>query len=173
MSVKENVKDELVDNAEHAKETVKDHVTSAAESIQHDLKGKAEVEMQRGAGDVSAVADAVRTAGDDLAARDRLAAARIANGAASSLEAVARELDGKSIEDVTDAVASFGRRNPLALIGGAAVAGFFLGRFVTSTTPEIDDYDDEDEVAVAVPVATTTGPRPAAPMTAGVSNGVS
>ncbi|RED12867.1 hypothetical protein [Pontivivens insulae] len=173
MSVQENVKDELADNAEHAKETVKDHVVSAAETVQSDLKSKAEVEMQRSAGDVSAVADAVRVAGDDLAARDRHAAARLANGAASSLDAVARELDGKSVEDVADAVASFGRRNPLALIGGAAVAGFFLGRFVTATTPGEDDYADESDVAPAAPVATASGPRPVAPMTAGVSNGVS
>lgn len=171
MSTVDQIEEEVKENAEHATQTVKDHVASAAESMQQEVKAKAEQEMQRGAGDVSAVADAVRLAADDLDTRERGAAARLARGAASSLDGVAQELDGKSVDQIADDIASFGRRNPLLLVGGAAVLGLAVGRFLTATTPNEDAYVD-DETATAAPAA-TTGPRPVAPTTVGVAHGAS
>ena len=64
---------------------------------------------------------AIRRAGDELAASDQSPASRLVRQAADGLENFSRSLSDKQPEDLLNSVRDFGRRNPMAFIGGAVL----------------------------------------------------
>ena len=55
--------------------------------------------------------------------------------AADGLKQIARAVEGKNIGTLAGDLADFGRRNPVAYLGGAALVGFALARFARASTP--------------------------------------
>ncbi|HVH02885.1 MAG TPA: hypothetical protein VM891_08085 [Amaricoccus sp.] len=53
--------------------------------------------------------------------------------AAEGLKQISRAMQGKSIGAMVEEFSDFGRRNPLAFLGGAALAGFALARFAQAS----------------------------------------
>ncbi len=78
-------------------------------------------------------ASAIRKAGDELGQTDQSPAARLVRQAADGLEGLATNLAGKQPEDLLNDVRAFGRRNPIAFIGGAVLVGVALGRFIRAS----------------------------------------
>lgn len=122
---------------------------SAARESLHDLKDAA----QSGLEDVkSAAADKTEAVkgqtADEIArtARGLEAAADEMDGsplqqdllreAADGLKHIAEAVEGKSIGAMVGDLSAFGRQNPLAYLGGAALAGFALARFARASSPE-------------------------------------
>jgi hypothetical protein len=140
-----------------------------AQSFAGVAQDRVRVEAQRGAqaagktlGDF---ANAVRKAGDELANTDQSPAARLVRQAADGLETVSRNLADKEPAELLDVVRDFGRKNPIAFIGGAVLVGVALGRFVRAsegapprlrsdelTFAEEDAYDGPSEYAAVSPV---------------------
>ena len=58
--------------------------------------------------------------------------------AADGLKHIAQAVQGKSIGAMVGDLSEFGRQNPLAYLGGAALAGFALARFARASKPEAD-----------------------------------
>ena len=56
--------------------------------------------------------------------------------AADGLKHIAQAVEGKSIGAMVGDLSAFGRQNPLAYLGGAALAGFALARFARASSPE-------------------------------------
>lgn len=56
-------------------------------------------------------------------------------GAARGLDALSEALRGNSMAGLASDLTAFGRRNPAALFGGAALAGFALARFAQASAP--------------------------------------
>jgi hypothetical protein len=54
--------------------------------------------------------------------------------AADGLKQISRAIDGKSVGAMVEDLSEFGRNNPLAYLGGAALAGFALARFVRASS---------------------------------------
>jgi hypothetical protein len=92
--------------------------------------------------------------------------------AADGLKQISQAIEGKSIGALAGELSDFGRRNPLAYLGGAALAGFALARFARASSPDgstaADDpagvWDPDDpmwdpDVRPDEP-ATGTGPIP-------------
>ncbi|HUF56076.1 MAG TPA: hypothetical protein VMM55_05885, partial [Thermohalobaculum sp.] len=73
--------------------------------------------------------------------------------ASEGLDDLARSIEGRSVGEMAEAVADFGRRHPLAFVGSAMVAGFALARFATASR---DDEPRPDH-----------GPAPGRPADAG------
>jgi len=95
-------------------------------------KHVAEQEKRTGAGQIDDMAKAVHGAADEL--QDQMPkAAEFVHTAASRLEEGANALRERSIKDLTNALTDFGRKEPLALLGGAVVAGFAISRFLKSS----------------------------------------
>jgi hypothetical protein len=59
--------------------------------------------------------------------------------AAEGLKQISHAIDGKSIGELVSELSDFGRRNPLAYLGGAAFAGFALARFARASAAGPDD----------------------------------
>ena len=55
--------------------------------------------------------------------------------AADGLKQIAHAVEGKSIGTMAGELSEFGRQNPVAYLGGAALVGFALARFARASTP--------------------------------------
>jgi hypothetical protein len=95
----------------------------------------AEEQKQTGAGQIDEMAKAVHGAANEL--QDQMPkAAEFVHAAASRLEQGAGSLRERSINDLVSGFNDFGRKEPLALFGGAMVAGFAISRFLKSSADD-------------------------------------
>ena len=66
--------------------------------------------------------------------------------ASKGLASVSRALQGRSVGELVAEAAAFGRRNPVAFLGGATLAGFALARLAMASAPATGSAPrDEDE----------------------------
>jgi len=95
--------------------------------------------------------------------------------AAEGLKQISHALDGKSIGELVSELSDFGRRNPLAYLGGAAFAGFALARFARASAPEAGPDDAARFRATpghgsAFPQPARSDPAPGVPYGGGPQN---
>lgn len=124
-----------------ARERVKGEAATFAQGARERAVGALEERQHKVTGAMGDFANAIRRAGDELSQSNQGMAAQLLSRGADSIEGLTRTLDGKTPGEMLDAVRDFGRRHPLAFIGGAALIGLAVGRFVRSSMPD-DDFDD-------------------------------
>ncbi|MFO1141142.1 MAG: hypothetical protein U1E59_01930 [Amaricoccus sp.] len=61
--------------------------------------------------------------------------------AAAGLKQIAHAVEGKSIGAMAGELSEFGRRNPMAYLGSAALVGFALARFARASAPDAGTSD--------------------------------
>lgn len=105
----------------------------AADDMKAEARSFAEEQKEAVAGRVDGMADALRSAAGSLDDQSQSAMAGYAREAASSLEGVSDALSKKSLDDLVDTVEDFARRQPVAFLGGAVLAGFVMSRFAKSS----------------------------------------
>jgi len=92
----------------------------------------AERQKRAGAERVDEMAKAVHGAADELG-KQMPQAAELVHAAASRLEQGAEAVRERNLRDLMGTFSDMGRREPLALFGGAVVAGFAISRFLKSS----------------------------------------
>lgn len=92
----------------------------------------AEQQKQTGANQIDQVAQAVHSAADELQ-QQMPKAAEFVHAAASRIEEGAGALRDRSLLDVMGTFNDLGRKEPLAMFGGAVLAGFAISRFLKSS----------------------------------------
>lgn len=97
----------------------------------------AEQQKQAGARRVDEMAKAVHGAADELG-KQMPQAAELVHTAASRLEGGAEALRERDLRDLMSTFSDMGRKEPLALFGGAIVAGFAISRFLKSSSSNAD-----------------------------------
>jgi hypothetical protein len=115
------------DEAKGAEQSLKDSATWLKESAAQ----LAERQKKTGAGQLSGIAGAVHAAADQLD-QQLPGAARYIHDAAERIDHAASDLRNRSFADIADGVRHLGQERPLALFGGAMLAGFVLTRFLKS-----------------------------------------
>jgi hypothetical protein len=122
--------------------------SSASATIGHrepDLRGLADTAKQRAraladegkvnaAERIGSIASAIRGAAKELEPQMPQGADLI-RGAAASLENGAERLRGRSVEEWLQSANKLAHDQPLAVFGGAILAGFVLSRFFNSSPP--------------------------------------
>ncbi len=93
----------------------------------------AERQKRAGAERVDEIAKAVHGAADELG-KQMPQAAELVHATAARLEQGADALRERNIRDLVGTFNDFGRKEPLALFGGAVVAGFAISRFLKSSS---------------------------------------
>lgn len=93
----------------------------------------AERQKRSGAEQVDEMAKAVHGAANELG-KQMPQAAELVHAAASRLEQGADALRERNIRDLMSTFNDMGRKEPLALFGGAVVAGFAISRFLKSSS---------------------------------------
>jgi ElaB/YqjD/DUF883 family membrane-anchored ribosome-binding protein len=131
--VRETVRDArgaLGEKADDLRETARSTLHGARAAVEQrseSAKATAADEMARTAEGLEAAA---REMGDAPLQQDLL------HEAAEGLKQLSRAVQGKSIGTIVEDLSDFGRRNPLAYLGGAALAGFALARFARASAPD-------------------------------------
>ena len=139
-----------------ARERVRGEAAQFADTARQKAAGAVETQQHKITGAMGDFSDAIRVAGDELTQRNQGMAAQLVRQAADSLEDVTRNLDGKRPGELLDTVRDFGRRHPVAFIGGAVLAGLAIGRFIrASDEPEHGEAYDYDTAGGWEPEART------------------
>ena len=82
---------------------------------------------------VNGVANAIAKVADELDQSEQQTFARYARDLAGGLSRFGRNVEGKDVDEVMGMAQSFGRRQPLAFLGAAALAGFMASRFAQAS----------------------------------------
>ena len=114
---------------------------------------KAEQLQDAAAGHFRVFADAVRTAGDELAEKEPGQVSDLVRRAAEGLEHFSDALGRKSSGEMIASVRDFGRQNPIGFLAGSMLAGFALARFASSSSPD-------DGAARSEPTDRVSGAKP-------------
>ena len=136
----------MADNEEvtGAAQTVKEEATQLKDSATQTLKEGAaqlkdsaaqlaEEQKTSGARQLSGIAGAVHAAADQL--DEQLpGASKYIHDAAERIDRAASDLRSRNLSDIAESVRRLSQERPLALFGGAMLAGFVLGRFLKSGT---------------------------------------
>ena len=125
---------DLVETARDAAVTTLDEAKSAAAEKVEETKDQA-------AGEIARTAEGLAAAAEEMEGspfqQDLL------REAADGLKQIARSVEGKSIGRMAGELSEFGRQNPVAYLGGAALVGFALARFARASTPSATDGASE------------------------------
>jgi hypothetical protein len=104
---------------------------SDVESLKESATHTAERQKEAGARHLSGIAGAVHAAADQLG-QQLPGAADYVHGAAERIDDVASDLRNRNLSDIAGSIRHLGHERPLALFGGAVLAGFVLTRFLKS-----------------------------------------
>lgn len=140
-AVANKVKDEAVEQAGQLAEQAKAQVADAAEKV----KGIAGEQKEFIAGQLGGVAEAVERVASDLEGQNATTAqyARMIADNAEKLSSLVRDND---VDQLLSKAQDFGRRQPVAFLGAAALLGFAASRFVTASAQRQQQREAEEAI---------------------------
>lgn len=104
---------------------------TALEGVKTATVEQSETAKERAAGSLSDTAGALEKAASET--RPHSTQHRLLTEAAHGLTQISRSVEGRSVGEIVESLSDFGRRNPLAFLGGAALTGFALSRFARAS----------------------------------------
>ena len=132
-----------IGNGRGVRDTMAETASAAAEQMQSAATDQIEQQKRAASQSIQAFAQAVRRASDELSKQDQTAAAQLIQQAAGGLEDLSQALSNRSVGDMVSMARDFGRRNPMALAGGAALLGLALGRVARTATAGNGSHDSD------------------------------
>ena len=125
-------------------ETLKDKVSEDVESVTGAVRQGADMAIEKVRGTVSqqknfvanqvgGIASVLEKVGSELEGSDQSEIGRYARQMGKSVQRIAKDLEGKDLGAVATMAEDFGRKQPLAFLGAAALAGLAASRFLTAT----------------------------------------
>lgn len=148
--LKKDVEDAAATAREHAARAGEELRTLASEQVaaaKDSIVQQSAAAKDTTANELSRTAKALEDAADDLAADQEGRSSvpqSLLREAANGLSELSRALEGKSVGQMVGDVSTFGRRNPVAFMGAAALAGFALGRFARASERPASSSDFAD-----------------------------
>ncbi|HMR63632.1 MAG TPA: hypothetical protein PKE64_06415 [Anaerolineae bacterium] len=124
--------EETQGKAAQATEQAKNKVMEAKDHVQNQAKEAAEARKSQAASEINAVAQALRTSGEEMERQDHPGVANYTNQMAERLERVSSYIEERNVDQLLSEAADFARRRPEVFLGGAFVLGVALGRFLSS-----------------------------------------
>lgn len=90
------------------------------------------------AGQIGGVAAAISKVAEELDANDQQTVGRYARDLASGLSSVGKTIEDRDVDDLIGIAQDFGRKQPVAFLGAAALAGFVASRFALASAHRRD-----------------------------------
>ena len=158
--------EELKRTVQRAKETAiadaREGISQGTAKVKDEAAARAGSAKQDLAQELSATAEALGFAARELEGHSLQRS--LLSQASESLTSISSTIEGRSVGDIVSDLAAFGRRNPVAFLGGATLAGFALARLAQASSPDSETRspqggarrDQEPEVA-SVPKPGTVG----------------
>ena len=123
-------------------ESLKDDVSELRDEATERARVLAEEGKETAAQQIGGIATAIRGAAREFE-RQVPQSAGIIRSAAATLETGAERLRQRSVDEWLQTAGDFARKEPLALFGGALLAGFALSRFLNSSRPAPQGGDSQ------------------------------
>jgi hypothetical protein len=124
---------DLKDKASDDFAQIRQAAESQAEAAMDVAADKATEQKNFLARQLSGIAEAFEKAGSELERGDQQTVGRYARDLGSSARRIAEDIRDRDLGEVASIVEDFGRRQPVAFLGFAALAGFAASRFVTAS----------------------------------------
>ena len=152
-----NAADDIAQKAretkEHAVSKLKSTVNEAAEEarvkaaevtdeIKQQAHSTASSQKAKTADRIDGVASSLRQTGRELRSHDEETFAQYADTAAEQIERVSGYLKDRDISELMHEVKRFAHRQPEVFLAGSLAVGFLLGRFLRSSDPSVDQYQN-------------------------------
>jgi hypothetical protein len=125
--------DEIVDAGKEKASELKHEVHEATEQAKEQVRSAATQQKDAAARQMDGFAHALMAAADDLRERGQDFAAEYVREAASGLERASGAVRERDLDEIMANVEAFARRQPVAFLGGAVVAGFGIARLMRSS----------------------------------------
>ncbi|WP_428413477.1 nutrient deprivation-induced protein [Pararhizobium sp.] len=124
-----DLKEKVSEDMSAAKDTIKTGADSAVEK----MKGVVSEQATYAARQVGGVATALQKVGTELEGSDQTEVGRYAKQIGLSVQSFAKQMEGKDVGEIANMAEEFGRKQPLAFLGIAALAGLTASRFLTAS----------------------------------------
>lgn len=138
------------------KREAKGQIDSVTEQASQKVRSFASDQKNLATSQITGVASAISRVADELEGTEQATIGRYARDLANGLERFGREVDGKEPEDLMGMAQQFGRSQPLAFLGAAALAGFVASRFAGASAQR----RQQSSPATSYTSSTTTQPAP-------------
>jgi hypothetical protein len=123
---------------------LKRQAQDSAQDMRERALSAVDEQKEAAVGGIEGVAQALRSASDDLRERGQPVAAEYSRQVADGLESMANWVHTRNLDDFVGGVEDFARQRPVAFIGGAMVAGFALARFIKSSSARRSRMSEHD-----------------------------
>lgn len=127
------LKEDLKDSAQQGLEAARDAARQGMDRVRDEARNAAERTRTRVAESSGVFASAVKRAADTFEEKGETGVAGFARALADGIDRVGNDIKNRSTGELVEDLESLTRRNPAAVIGGAAIAGFCLSRFLLSS----------------------------------------
>lgn len=124
-AIKQRAQDDVRELGQQASEKVSE-ATDKAKSFAADQKVLA-------ANQINGVATAIAKVADELDNTDQSTVARYARDLASGISNFGKTVQDRDVDDLMGLAQDFGRKQPIAFLGAAALAGFVASRFAVAS----------------------------------------
>ena len=170
----------VTDQAKHDLDAIKQRGADDLHALQHEAgaqvkgatekaKSFADDQKDLAAGQINGVAAAINKVADELDSTDQQTVGRYARDLASGLSGLGKTVEERDIDDLMGMAQDFGRKQPVAFLGAAALAGFVASRFAlasnhrrdnkpASTTPNMAAGTKSGDYDSAAPIPYGAGP---------------
>ncbi|EJC64646.1 hypothetical protein Rleg5DRAFT_1397 [Rhizobium leguminosarum bv. viciae WSM1455] len=135
-----------------AKDAIRDGADTAVEKAKEAISQRTSFAARQ----VGGVALALEKAGTELEGSGQAEVGRYAKQIGRSVQTVARRMEGKDIGEIATMTEEFGRKQPLAFLGIAALAGLAASRFLTASANRQTAAGSRDPM-IGHPGPATTG----------------
>lgn len=135
---------QVAEKVTHDLEAVKHRAADDVRDLQHEagakvgeatesVKSFASDQKNLAASQINGVAAAITKVADELEGSDQAAVGRYARELASGLSSFGKTVEERDVDDLMGMAQDFGRKQPVAFLGAAALAGFVASRFALAS----------------------------------------
>jgi hypothetical protein len=150
----------LKDQAHEDLGAIKEAVTSTASAAMGKATDTVTDQTNFAARQVGGVATVLKKVGAELESGDQPQVGRYAKQIGESVEAIARKMEGRGLGEIAGMAEDFGRKQPIAFLGVAALAGLAASRFLTASAKRLSSQSSS---------STPSGARSSSPEPVGLT----
>lgn len=125
--------DDLKRKAADDLDTVKDKAKEQIRNVADKAEEVASKQKNVAARYAASLGAALQKVGSEMQNSDDTEISQYAEELGSTIQSFARDVEDRKLSDVAAMAEDFGRRQPLAFLGAAALAGFVASRFLTAS----------------------------------------
>ncbi|GLQ55806.1 nutrient deprivation-induced protein [Devosia nitrariae] len=142
--------EEIKSEASREMDKARSEVAAGMHRAEDEARSFARDQKDYAAGQLGSIADAVTRVAEELEQQNQTSVARYAREIGQGMRGLSQTAHDSSIDELVHKAQSFGRRNPAAFLGGAALLGFAASRFLTASAHR------QETKTTATTTATTT-----------------